>query len=210
MAVNRNYQRYQLQWRPSFTSGAGRRTYVVGEKTKLVGDDYSTLNEYPVSHSDMRFANLLRLAYNSTIILPFNTSVALAQEYAPGVKNKVIQYNTLGGNTVTTFGQGIQKVGLRIKIIKAGENWKDYYDGLKAIHYLSSNQGRFFGSTFLLGYDTFDSETTLTARYKVVTDSLDFSYRADTNTTVSADLQMFVSHDYSSKLGEKSQVWGSL
>lgn len=192
------------------------RTYILGEKIKLTGSSPEQLSEVPngFDNQTMTFNDIVRIGYNSTIILPFNTSVALAQEYSPEVKNKLVTYNTLGGNTVTSFGQGIKKVGLRIKIIKAGDNWKVYHKGLEALHYLSANQGRFFGSMFLLGYDTFylkgQESQRLVSRYKVVSESLSFSQRSDTNTTESADMQMFVTHDYSDRLGEKLKVWGSL
>lgn len=220
--VNKNYRRYQLQWRPTFArpadSGAGGatlRTYILGEKIKLLGYDTSEMSptngKNGYDNNAFPYSEMLRVAYNSTLILPFNTSVALAQEYSPGVRNKVVTYNTLGGNTVTTFGQAVKKIGLRIKIIKAGDNWKVYYRGLEAMAYLSANQGRFFGSLFLLGYDTFPDKTqALISRYKVVVESLDFGHRSDTNTVISADLQMFVTHDYSAQLGEKKNVWGSL
>ena len=214
------YRRYQLQWKPTFTmtdnGQAKHRTYILGEKKKLVDAWENPTTLHPVDNTTLPFGEIVRVAYNSTLILPFNTSVAMAQEYSPGVKNKIVTYNTLGGNTVTTFGQAIKRIGLRIKIIKAGDNWKVYYNGLEAMAYLSANQGRFFGNLFLIGYDSFadvvggKSELAIPSRYKVVVESLDFSQRAETNTTVSADLQMIVTHDYSATRSNKSEIWGSL
>lgn len=192
------------------------RTYVLGEKKKLVDVEPNPVIEHPVDNTTLPFGEIVRVAYNSTLILPFNTSVAMAQEYSPGVKNKIVTYNTLGGNTVTTFGQAVKRIGLRIKIIKAGDNWKVYHNGLEALAYLSANQGRFFGNLFLIGYDAFadvkggKSDLAIPTRYKVAIESLDFSQRAETNTTLSADLQMYVIHDYSATRSNKSEIWGSL
>lgn len=212
-----NYRRYQLQWRPSFSRAiAGdkkttHRSYTLGEKRRWLGESENDIQRTPEFDNEISYDTILRVAYNSTLILPFNTSVALAQEYTPGVKNKLVVYNTLGGNTVTTFGQATKRIGLRIRIIKAGKNWEVYYKGLEAMAYLSANQGRFFGNLFLIGYDVFDDASqTISGRYKVVVESLDFSQRADSNSTISADLQMVVTHDYSAGLGGKTQVWGSL
>ena len=210
-------KRYQLQWRPSFpyVRGGGARIYVLGEKLKYVGatveeaaQQASTVAQDPSTFS---LQEITRVAYNSTLILPFNTSVALAQEYTPSVKNKTVQYNTLGGNILTTFGQAIKKVGLRIKIIKAGRHWEIYEKGLEAMTYLSANQGRFFGGLYMIGYDEFaDGTEQLIARYKVTIESLDFAHRSDQNTTLNADLQMTVLHDYGNYQSSKDRIWGAL
>jgi len=210
-------KRYQLQWRPSFpyVKGGGARLYILGEKLKYVGDSLSSAAKQPATVAQdpniFSLQEIIRVAYNSTLIIPFNTGVALAQEYNPSVKNKLVQYNTLGGNIVTTFGQGIKTVGLRIKIIKAGRHWEIYEKGLEAMTYLSANQGRFFGGLYMLGYDEFaDGTEKMIARYKVVIESLSFSHRADQNTTLNADLQMYVTHDYGQYQSNKDSIWGAL
>lgn len=213
----RHYRRYQLQWRPTFTRAINNdkrtehRSYTLGEKMRRLGPGYDNITEHLEFDNKISYDEILRVAYNSTLILPFNTGVALAQEYSPSVKNKLVVYNTLGGNSVTTFGQATKRIGLQIRIIKAGKNWEVYYKGLEALAYLSANQGRYFGNLFLIGYDVFDDRSqALTGRYKVVVDSLEFSQRSDTNTTLAANLQMIVTHDYTAGLGGKTQVWGSL
>lgn len=214
-------KRYQLQWRPSFpytkdSGSPGRaRMYVLGEKFKYVGDSLNTSGQLSESLAQdpntFSLQEIIRVAYNSTLVLPFNTSVALAQEYTPEIKNKVVEYETLGGNSVTTFGQAIKKVGLRIKIIKAGRLWETYEKGLEAMSYLSANQGRFYGSLYLLGYDMFEDGTeALAGRYQVTVNRLNFSHRTSENTILNADLQMTVLHDYGNYQSQKSRVWGSL
>ena len=208
-------------WKPSFPytrnddSGARQRMYIIGEKRKYVGDNLETSMqlEEGVSQDPDTFSiqEILRVAYNSTLVIPFNTSIALAQEYRPQIKNKLVKYETLGGNSVTTFGQAIKEVNLRIKIIKAGRLWETYEKGLEAISYLSANQGRYYGAVYLLGYDMFkDGTESLVGRYQVTIDSLDFSHRSSENTTLNADLKMTVLHDYGNYQSQKHRVWGSL
>jgi len=222
MAVGKSQlKRYQLMWKPSFPytrnddSGARQRMYIIGEKRKYVGDNLETSMqlEEGVSQDPDTFSiqEILRVAYNSTLVIPFNTSIALAQEYRPQIKNKLVKYETLGGNSVTTFGQAIKEVNLRIKIIKAGRLWETYEKGLEAISYLSANQGRYYGAVYLLGYDMFkDGTESLVGRYQVTIDSLDFSHRSSENTTLNADLKMTVLHDYGNYQSQKHRVWGSL
>jgi len=218
MAASSNQlKRYQLQWRPSFpyVRGGGARLYVLGEKLKYVGSSVEEAAQQPSSLAQdpntFSLQEIIRVAYNSTLILPFNTGVALAQEYSPSTKNKVVQYNTLGGNSLTTFGQAMRQLGMRIKIIKAGRLWEIYEKGLEALTYLSANQGRFYGGLYLIGYDEFaDGTEKLIARYKVVVSSLDFTHRSDQNTTMNADLQMYITHDYGQYQSNKSRIWGAL
>jgi hypothetical protein len=213
----RELKRYQLMWQPSFpaTINGKTRIYVIGEKKKYVGDakDKANLTPELFSYDPNTFntEEIIRVGYNSTLILPFNTSVALAQEYTPQLKNKVVQYQTLGGNSITTFGAAIKKVGLAIKVIKAGRLWESYVNGLEAMSYLSANQGRYFGALYLLGYDNFsDGTQRYLGKYKVTIESLDMSQRSDSNTTLSADLRMLVLQDYSHKASNKARIWGSL
>lgn len=220
--AKKQLKRYQLQWRPSFpytrgSSGGngGVRVYVLGEKTKYVGPSLDEAGQLSPSASQdpntFSLQEIIRVGYNSTLILPFNTGIALAQEYTPGVKNKIVKYETMGGNTITTFGQGFKSVGLRVRVIKAGRNWEIYEKGLEALTYLSSNVGRFYGSLYLIGYDTFADGTQLLAgRYKVVIETLDFQHRSSENTTMNADVQMTVINDYGNYQAEKDKVWGSL
>jgi hypothetical protein len=215
---SRELVRYQLQWRPSFPSNrnGGHRMYVIGEKKKYTGENENELSlRAPDESQDpntFSIQEIARVAFNSTLIIPFNTGIALAQEYSPMIRNKLVEYRTLGGNSVTTFGQDIKRVGLKIKIIKAGRLWETYVKGLESMQYLSANQGRFYGGLYLIGYDMFaDGSHNVAGRYKVVIDSLEFQHRSDHNTTVNADLQMLVTHDYghSFEFG-KHDVWGAL
>lgn len=215
MSSRRDLKRYQLQWRPSFNANRSGpvRMYVLGEKVKYVGDTQEGATKYPNGYDINTFSlqEIIRVAYNSTLILPFNTSIALAQEYSPVYKNKIVQYHTLGGNSVTTFGPAIKKVGMRIRIIKAGRNWETYAKGLEAMAYLSANQGRFYGGLYLLAYDAYKDGTELmTGRYKVTVDTLEMTHRSDHNTTVNADLQMVVLRDYGHYRSQKNRIYGSL
>lgn len=213
----REIKRYQLQWQPSFpaTVNGAVRMYVVGEKKKYTGDsqDEANLRAERDSQDPDEFSKeeIVRVAYNSTIIIPFNTSVALAQEYTPDVSNKIVEYHSLGGNSVTTFGEAIRKIGLSIKIIKAGRMWETYVSGLEAVTYLSANQGRYFGSLYLLGFDAFHNGTqNFRGRYKVTVNKLTMQQASQSNTTVSADMQLTVLQDYSHLSTHKKRVWGSL
>lgn len=212
-SARQHLRRYQLQWQPAFpaTISGNVRMYVLGEHTKLVGDGYENLDPYRVDPTLFNKEEIIRVGHNSTLILPFNTGVAKAQEYSPKLSNKVIEQLSLGGNTVTTFGEAPKKIGLNVKIIKLGEAWQGYVGGLEAMHYLSSNQGRVYGSLYLLGFDMFKDGTQLyRGRYKVVMTKLDFHYRSDRNTTVDADVQMIVTRDFSTMSGRHKQPWGAL
>lgn len=213
----RELKRYQLMWQPSFPASINGKTriYVIGEKKKYVGDEKDKSNlalaQFAYDHSSFNTEEIIRVGYNSTLILPFNTSVALAQEYTPQLKNKIVQYQTLGGNSITTFGAGIKQVGLIIKVIKAGRKWESYINGLEAVTYLSANQGRYFGSLYLLGYDNFaDGTEKYLGKYKVAVEKLDMQQRSDSNTIVTADLRMVVLQDYSHRASKKHSIWGSL
>lgn len=220
-------KKYQLQWRPTFpyTPGgdSGVRMYILGERKLYAATSYEDVETQEginlgasgrTNFDDSDFftmADIIDLASNTTLILPFNTSVALAQEYTPRYKNKVIEYETLGGNSVTSFGQGIKKIGLKIRILKAGRNWEIYQKGLEAISYLSGNQGRYPGSLYLIGYDQFaDGTENVAGRYKVVVNTLDYAYRSSENTSVNATLEMTVLHDYGHKKSAKNRKWGAL
>lgn len=210
-------RRYQLKWQPSFpaTINGAVRIYVIGEKKKFTGDIAEQANLVPERYSQdpntFSTEEIIRVGYNSTLVIPFNTSIAMAQEYVPQIKNKLVQYHTFGGNSVTTFGAAIKKVGLNIKIIRAGRLWETYVSGLEAVSYLSANQGRYFGALYLLGYDAFHNGTErFLGRYKVSVDSLDFQHRSDTNTVISADMRLVVLHDYTHQASSKKRIWGSL
>lgn len=217
MSSGRELKRYQLQWLPAFPAnrGGSTRIYVIGEKKKYTGDSKDAANLRLESESqDPNYFSpeeIVRVAHNSILILPFNTSVALAQEYSPSLRNKIVKHHTLGGNSVTTFGAAIKQIGLQIRIIKAGRLWETYVSGLEAMTYLSANQGRVYGGLYLLGYDMFhNGAQRFAGRYKVTIDSLDMSQRSDTNTTASADLKMTVIQDFSHAATSKLRVWGSI
>mgnify|MGYP000677380097 FL=1 len=198
-------KRYQLQWKPSFSA---QKTIILGENTEYLNESNQRVGTDPNFFS---LSTIINSAYDSRLVLPFNTSVALAEEYTPQIKNKVVKYETLGGNSITTFGQAIRQVGLKIKIIKAGRHWEIYEKGLEAMSYLSGNQTRFYGSLYLLCYDLFaDGTEDLASRYKVVINRLAFSHRSSENTVLSASLLMSVLHDYGHYSSQKRRKWGSL
>jgi hypothetical protein len=204
-AKRRLLKRYQLIWKPSFTSG-NSSSYVIGENLK-----YGSVG--PGLKSDLRNKNLsvqdlIDLGITNELILPINTNIALGQEYSPSIKNKVVTYETVGGNSITTFGEAIRVIGMRIRIIRLSNEWELYYKALEALSYLSGNQARYYGSVYLNGYDFFDDvkDFTLSNRYKVTISSLDFSFKSDSNTTVTADLKMFVNQD----LSRTRSRWGQL
>lgn len=197
-------KRYQLTWKPSF-SNTQSKLYVVGENLAVT--------DFASSESDLRNAGLdvqgiLNLASTNTIMLPINTNIALGQEYSPSIKNKVVTYETVGGNSITTFGEAIRVIGLRIRIIRLSNEWELYYKTLEAFSYLSGNQSRYYGGLYLNGYDYFDNnrDFKLTNRYRVTISSLDFSFSSEQNTTVAADLKMFVNQDFS----KSTRKWGRL
>lgn len=199
--------RYQLTWRPAFYSSSSS-SYTLGEDIRLSDVSPSVQSPNEINPSITNVQDIVDLAITNEIILPLNTNIALAQEYAPSIKNKVVTYETIGGNSITSFGQAIRTLALRIRIIKLSQNWEIYYKGLEALTYLSANQSRYYGSVYLTSYDSFsDNNYEISSRYKVTISSLDFSFRSDTNTTVSADLQMFVNQDFSNNIRRN---WGVL
>lgn len=210
-------RRYQLQWQPAFpaTINGQIRMYVAGEKKKYVGDDLATSRmvrpEYAQDYNNFSKEEIIRVGHNSTIIIPFNTGVAKAQEYTPQMSNKVIEQLSLGGNTVTSFGESIKKIGLSVKVIKLGRSWEEYISAIEAVSYLSANHGRVYGSLYLMGFDAFHNGVEkYRGRYKVVVTKHDFQYRSDTNTTVTGDIQMLVTKDMSMVSGHHKQPWGAL
>jgi hypothetical protein len=226
--ANNQLKKYQLQWRPTFpftpAGETGVRMYVFGDRKVYTGQNYDSLSEQGALDPQsaqiesifddpnvFTLPDIIKLAQSTTLILPFNTGVALAQEYSPQINNKIVPYETLGGNSVTTFGQGIRRIGLQVRIIKAGRNWETYYKGLEALSYLSGNQGRYPGSLYLLGYDMFsDGTQNLVGRYKVAINNLDLTQRSSENTSVSGSLDMTVIHDYGQYQSQKRRVWGAL
>lgn len=197
-------KRYQLSWNPSFYSNDFSSVYIIGEDKNYAinGRDVTTDFNYTPSAQD-----LIDLGVTRGLVLPFNTNIALAQEYAPSIKNKVVTYETMGGNSITTFGEAIRVIGLRIRIIKLSKMWEVYYKGLEALSYLSANQASYYGGLYLTGYDSFDSENSaISYKYKVTVSSLDFGFKSDTNTTVTADLKLLVNND----LTRSRRKWGQL
>jgi len=203
--IKTKLKQYQLQWRPNFPDTRygpeGGRIYVLGEKKKYVGQNLETAFLLPEENGPdldtFDINSIIDVATNSVLILPFNNSVALAQEYVPQVSNKIVEYETLGGDSILNFGQRIKKIGLKIKIIKAGRFWETYEKGLQAMAYLSANQGRYYGSLYLLGYDMFaDGTQNFVGRYQVSVNSLNFTQRSSETTTLSANLEMTVERDF--------------
>jgi hypothetical protein len=221
--VQKQLKRFNISWQPAFSYIRGSkdgtepvkysRIYIIGEKKKYVGegresDSNEVGAEFSQDFNTFSLNEILRVANNSKLIIPLNSSVALAQEYTPKIKNKLLKLETRAGNTVHTFGQGFKQIGLRITIVKAGRHWEEYVKGLEAISTLSSNEKDYFGNLWLDGFDKFsDGTEKVSSRYKVVVDSLEFAHRSDKNTTVNADLQMTVLKDYSYFLTQK-EYWG--
>lgn len=197
-------KRYQLSWNPSFYSNQSSSVYVIGEDKNYAfnGRDVSTNFNFTPSSQDM-----IDLAITRGLILPLNTNIAIAQEYAPSIKNKVVTYETIGGNSITTFGEAIRTIGLRIRIIKLSEMWEVYYKGIEALSYLSANQSSYYGGLYLTGYDSFDDKNSVISyKYKVTVANLEFGFKSDTNTTITADLKLIVNND----LTRSRRRWGQL
>ena len=199
-------RRYQLSWNPSFYSESNSKVYILGENLIFGNGGNESADDVVSTYNLQEIID--KGAYNG-IVLPLNTNIALAQEYAPSIKNKVVQYETVGGNSITTFGEAIRVLGMRIRIIKLSDAWQSYYKGLEALSYLSSNQARYYGSLYLTGYDSFSDKpnsSTISYRYRVTISTLDFNFKSDSNTTVTADLKMFVNQD----LSKFRRDWGNL
>jgi hypothetical protein len=198
-------KRYQLIWKPSFISGSSS-SYVIGENLRygVVGPKFNS----DLRNRNLSVEDLINLGITNELILPINTNIALGQEYSPSIKNKTVTYETVGGNSITTFGEAIRNIGMRIRIIRLSNEWELYYKALEALTYLSGNQARYYGSVYLNGYDFFDDikNFTLSNRYKVTISSLDFNFTSDSNTTVTADLKMFVNQD----LSRTRSRWGQI
>jgi hypothetical protein len=199
-------RRYQLSWNPSFTNSTSK-VYVLGENIVFSNGGTESIqnNEGRVLNPSLQ--DIIDLGLSNGIVLPLNTNIALAQEYAPSIKNKVITYETVGGNSITTFGEAIKAIALRIRIIRLSQAWNAYYKGLEALSYLSGNQTRYYGGLYLTGYDAFDGENlNVSYRYKVTIMSLDFNFKSESNTSVLADLKMVVNQD----LSRSRRKWGQL
>lgn len=221
--IKKQLKRFNITWKPAFSyirgSGDGTapatysRIYIIGERKKYVGEGDETNArqegaEFSQDFNTFSLNEILRVANNSQLIIPLNNSVALAQDYSPKIKNKLLKLETRAGNTIHTFGQGFKQIGLRITIVKAGRYWEEYVKGLEAITTLSGNEKDYYGNLWLEGFDSFaDGTEKLKSRYKVVVDALEFNHRSDKNTTVTADLQMTVVKDYSYFLTQK-EYWG--
>jgi hypothetical protein len=206
-------RRYQLSWTPAFYSAGSSSVYILGEDVKFSSGSTGAAGSSSESSAGARsvgsLQDIINLGVSNGLVLPLNTNIALAQEYSPSIKNKVVTYETVGGNSITTFGEAIKTIGLRIRIIRLSDAWQIYYKGLEAISYLSGNQSRYYGGLYLTGFDSFGSDVRSLAvsyRYKVTIGSLDFNFKSDSTTTVTADLKMFVNQD----LTRSRQIWGQL
>lgn len=199
--------RYQITWRPAFLSDESS-SFILGEDIKWNSVGSSVENPSEINSSVTNLQDLINLGLTNELVLPLNTNIALAQEYSPSIKNKIVTYETVGGNSVTSFGEAIRNIGLRIRIIKLSSNWEIYYKGLEALSHLSGNQSRYYGSVYLTSYDAFkDNNYQISSRYKVSVLSLDFSFRSAENTTVTADLRLIVNQDFSNNV---RRAWGNL
>lgn len=197
--TKRKLRRYQITWNPAFTSSTSR-AYIIGEDT----------NEQKLSPSFAGVQELVDLGLTNSLILPLNTNIALAQNYSPSIKNKIVKYETLGGNSISTFGEAIRTIALRIRLIKLSGHWEVYYKALEAISYLSANQSRYYGALYLASHDSFGDtirQDTNSFRYKVTVESLNFDFKSDSNTTVTADLSLIVNRDLSRS---SRRNWGRL
>lgn len=208
---SRVLRKYQLSWNPSFTSPGSSSVFILGEDVRFSSGATGASGE--AQSRDIRnvgnVQDIINLGVRNGLVLPLNTNIALAQEYAPSIKNKIVAYETVGGNSITTFGEAIRNIGLRIRIIRLGTAWQVYYKGLEALSYLSGNQSRYYGGLYLTGFDSFPGDNrgvSVSYRYKVTIQSLDFNFKSDTTTTVTADLKMVVNQD----LTKKRQNWGQL
>lgn len=217
--ASKTLRKYQLTWNPAFYNKSSS-VYVIGEELRyLSGGIKVPTTRRPVSvpglpdygnepsYFSLNPQEFMDLGLQNSIVLPLNTSLALAQEYAPSIKNKVVMYETVGGNSVTTFGEAIRSLGLRIRIIKMGEEWKMYYKGLETLSALSGNQSQYYGGLYLTAFDSFGGDIQDVAyRYKVTIMSLDFNFKSDNNTSITADLKLIVNQD----LSRRRSKWGQL
>jgi len=216
--ASRTLRKYQLSWNPSFYT-EDSDVYIIGEDLKFLNGGIEARTSFrqdpvpgtPDTGQEVVFSlnpqEFINLGMNNSIVLPLNTNIALAQEYSPSIKNKIVTYETVGGNSITTFGEAIRTLGMRIRIIKMGEQWKMYYKGLETLSYLSANQSRFYGGLYLTAFDSFKGDVDeVSYRYKVTILSLDLGFRSETNTTVTADLKLIVNQDLSRRRGK----WGQL
>jgi hypothetical protein len=222
MSVNSNLQilgsttsrvlkKYQLSWNPSFISPESSSVYILGENLRFnsVSTGASGSSQGLPTTSVGNVQDIINLGLKNGLVLPLNTNIALAQEYAPSIKNKVVTYETVGGNSITTFGEAIRTIGLRIRIIRLSNAWEIYYKGLEALSYLSANQSRYYGGLYLTGFDSFAGDLKglwVNSRYKVTISNLDFNFKSDSTTTLTADLKMFVNQD----LTISREKWGQL
>jgi hypothetical protein len=201
-------RRYQLAWNPSFHT-ANSSVYILGENIRFNETGTPTAGDTSGNIYNPSLQEIIDLGLSNGIILPLNTNIALAQEYSPSIKNKVVTYETVGGNSITTFGEAIKTIGLRIRIIRLSNAWNAYYKGLEALSYLSGNQSRYYGGLYLTGYDSFADnrlQPLVSYRYKVTIMSLDFNFKSETNTSLTADLKLVVNQD----LSRSRKKWGQL
>lgn len=199
--------KYSLLWVPSLDRNAAlvditTNSAFVGTRHK--NSEGKLVEEVTQDPMDI----ILSKANIRKFIIPLNSKISTAQEYSPQMPNKLTQYATLGGNSVTVFGEGIKKIGLRVSVIKAGNFWIPYQAGLEAFGKISANPSRYYGSLYLMGFDS--TQRALPRKYKVVIESLSFSHRSDRNNIMDADISILVVHDFNTPVGRKSGQWGRL
>ena len=190
---------------------AAKKLYYPGDTIKYVKRGHNKTIPVKVDGALQPSKNIdyletfLNLAQDTILYLPLNSNIIRSREYSPQAPNRIVQYQTLSGTSVTTFGSGVKKIALKVQIIKAGKLWVPYAAALEALAEVSGNGYRYNGSLFLQGFD--QSKTTNARRYKVVIESVSNSTSADMNNVISYDINFLVTYDYSaSRLG----TWGKL
>ena len=219
---------FALIWKPTFYD-AKKKPYVIGESTadKLetltksdgkssLKDMYNqtfsgSLRNTPVTtdaaspkNADFLTA-LLTSSHTTQLVLPLSSSIVHTKEYSYQLPNRVLQQQTLLGNSTVTFGRGIKKIALKTVIVKLGSHWAPYVAALEALTEISGNGYRYNGSLFLYGYNQSNPGTA--RKYRVTIESLSHNMSSDTNNLINYDINMIVNHDYS---GQRLGVLGKL
>lgn len=216
MTLEKQLSRYEFQWKPDF-SGERKRTYILGEKLKYVDRNIDNSGDNPVRESFSQDPNtfgiqeILKVAHNSTLIIPFNSNVGLAQTYNISQDALLTTYTSQAGTTTHIFGENVKRIGLQVSIIKRGRLWEIYQKGIEAMFKLTSNPDIYRGSLYLSGYDMYtDGTEKFVSRYKVAFEKNICEWKSDRNTIISSNIPLRVLQDYGLYKAKRHKSWGVL